>query len=109
MNSLQQSSEIAYGEKPRQALIVWEFGVAHPGIVIRSGHAVKTNVAIGPYAGGHVSFSIIVERFRKVVRRAAHIAEMDEEYLFLLPKMSDDRGQIVRHQREIALTEAYSI
>ncbi len=109
MNSLQQTSEIAYGKKPRQALIIREFGVAHSGVVIGPGHVVETNVAVGSYAGGHVSFSIVVERFSKVVRRAAHIAEMNEEDLLLLSKMADNRGQIVRHQREIALTETYPI
>ena len=50
-----------------------------------------------------------MECLRKIVGSAAHIAELDEEDLLLLTKMADSRGQIVSHQGEIALTEAYAV
>ena len=109
IDGVNQSLQIAYGEELRETTTTGMFGIAHPGIVIRTTHPIIVNVAVGSHALGHVSFPIVVERFRKVIWRASHIAEMDEEYLLLFPEMTNGSGQIVGHQGEIALTEGYSI
>ena len=109
MSRLQQASKIAYGKNPSEGIVVAEAIVAHSRIVIRASYPLKAHIAVGSYASGHVGLSIVVERHRKVVRRAAYIAEMNEKHLLLFPEMANNRGKIIGHQGEIALTEAYSI
>ena len=85
-------------------------GIAlHGRYVIWPQHAVEPNFAIRLHARQKVSLAIIVPRLLKFLRRAAHIAEVHKENLVLTAEMSNDAGQVVSHEGEIALTQGDAV
>ena len=46
IDSLKQSFQVAYSEKPRKTMIVAKAGIAHPRVVIRATYAIIADVAV---------------------------------------------------------------
>src|SRR5690349_14799548 len=66
-------------------------------------HALEADVAVGTHAGQHIGFTCVVPGFLKSLRCAAHIAKMHKKDL--VAKVADHAGQVVGHERKVALTE----
>src|SRR5579859_874393 len=104
---LHQATDISDGMQPPQAGVAGHVvGLARQGRhMVRPQHALEADIAIGAHAGQHVGWPIIVEGFLKIVRRAAHVAEMDKEYFALVAEVMNGIGQVGGHQPEVALAK----
>jgi hypothetical protein len=56
-----------------------------------------------------IGLALIVEGLDEMLRRAAHIAEVDEEDLILLAEVADNPRQVVGHQGEVALAQGDAV
>jgi len=72
-------------------------------------YAVEPYFLVGSHAGKHIGLSLVVEGLHELLGCPSDVPEVDEEDLLLLSKMPDDRGQVVSHESEVALTECDAV
>ena len=77
--------------------------------MVGTADALEADVAVGLHTGQHIGLSVVVERLDELLRRAAHVSEMDEEDFVLLAEVTNDGGQVIGHQREVAHAQGNAV
>ena len=83
--------------------------IAHLRVVVRAAHAVEPDVPIGAQTFDQVGLAVVVECLFKFLGIAHNVSDVQKMDLLLFAKMSNHPGQIIGHQREIALTKPNAI
>ena len=102
-----ETLEIADREEPTNFRVT-EILIAvfpHRGNVVGATDAIVAHFLVSLHTSNHVGLAVIVEGLDKIGGLSLHITEVHKEDLLLLAKFTDDPGQVICHQREVALTQ----